>query len=423
MRIVIVGASVAGLSTAEALRHEGFTGEIVLLGDEAHAPYARPPLSKQILDGSWASDRLALRSPAELDALDLDHRFCRATSLDLSARELRTTAGILGYDVLVLATGAEPTRPAGVPGIDHALVLRTLDDGFALREALSRPGREIVVLGAGVLASEIASAARLAGDRVTLVGRSGTLSVGTIGTLLTERLAALHEANGVHLELTVGVRAVEGSAPAPGRAARAGTPPYRVTLGDGRDLPADVVIAATGSRPRTDWLQDSGLEIEDGVLCDADGRAAPGVYAVGDVARWTDRASGESPRIEHQTSAIDQAHSVARTLQGGPSPAPPVPFFWSEIHGTRLQAYGTFPSDVPLTVLEEAGGRALLASIDPHSGSTRGVVGWKAARAFRDARALVDRDRRLAGASTRSGTGVGNGAAAIPGVRDALSLP
>lgn len=418
MRVVIVGASIAGLSTAEALRREGFTGDIVLLGDEAHAPYARPPLSKQVLDGSWAPDRIALRSPAELDALDLDHRFCRATGLDLSARELRTTAGTVGYDVLVLATGAEPTRPSGVPGIDHALVLRTLDDGLALRQALSRPGREIVILGAGVLASEIASAVRIAGDAVTLVGRSGTLSVGTIGTLLTERLAALHEENGVHMELAAGVCAVEESGPAPGRAAPAGAPPYRVTLGNGRDLPADVVIAATGSRPRTDWLEDSGLAIEDGVLCDADGCAAPGVYAVGDIARWADQTTGESPRVEHQTSAIDQAHSVARTLQGGPSTSPPVPFFWSEIHGIRLQAYGMFAADVPLTVLEESGGRALLASIDPRSGSTRGVVGWQAARAFRDARSLVDRDRRLAGAST----GVGTGAAAIPGVRDALPV-
>lgn len=425
MRVVIVGASIAGLSAAEALRREGWDGDIVLLGDETHEPYSRPPLSKQVLDGSWTPDRLALRSPAEMRALRLDHRFCRANSLDPAARELGTTAGRIGYDVLILATGAEPVRPPELPGVDHALVLRTLDDGLALRDALSRPGREVVVLGAGVLASEIASAARRADCRATLVGRSGVLTAGTIGPLLSERLASLHEENGVHLELTAGVRTVEEASPAPSRASTIDTPCHRVTLGDGRSLRADVVVAATGSRPRTHWLRDSGLAIENGVLCDAEGRAAPGVYAIGDVARWADPVTGTSPRVEHQTSAIDQAHSVARSIHGALAPAAPVPYFWSEIHGTRLQAYGTFPADVPLTVLEESGGRALLASLDPRSGSTLGVVGWKAARAFRDARALVDRDLRLAGARTGIGTGAGAGigAADIPGVRDALPLP
>ncbi len=415
MRVVIAGASIAGLSAAEALRREGFRGDIVLLGDESHAPYSRPPLSKQVLDGSWSPDQVTLRTPVEIRALGLDHRHCRATGLDLAAREIATTEGRLGYDALVLATGAEPTRPGAVPGVDRALVLRTLDDALALREAMSRPGRDVVVLGAGVLASEIATAARRAGCHVTLVGRSGALTVGTIGPLLTDRVATLHETNGVHLELAAGVRAVEDVAPVPGRSAATGTPRHRVTLGDGRDILADVVVAATGSRPRTDWLHGSGLPIEDGVLCDAHGRAAPDVHAIGDVARWMDPATGVSTRVDHQTSAIDQAHHVAQSIQGAPSPASPVPFFWSGIHGTRLQAYGTLPADIPLTILEESGGRALLASLDPRSGRTLGIIGWRAARAFRDARPLVDRDRQLAGA--------GAGTADSPGVRDVLPLP
>lgn len=353
MHVVVIGASVAGVTLAEALRASGHSGPITLVGAEPHAPYARPPLSKQVLDGTWEPDRAALRTASELQALGVTLRTgASATSVDPVRHEVVVDGDPLGYDVLVLATGVEPTRPV-LPG-RSVHVLRTLDDAVALRATWER-ATSVAVLGTGVLGSELASAARKTGRDVTMIGRSGRLTFGTVGALLSDRLAALHRANGVDLRLTA---AAEPSAVAA--------------------VDADLVVAAVGGRPRTDWLSDSGLTIDDGVVCDATGLAAPDVYAIGDVARWTDPSSGRAVRVEHQTNAIEQALAVAATLTGGPPQAAPTPFFWSEVHGVRIQAAGSFDADVPL-VADDDEPRVLR--------QPAGVVGWGAPRAFRLARA------------------------------------
>jgi 3-phenylpropionate/trans-cinnamate dioxygenase ferredoxin reductase subunit len=377
-RIVIVGASVAGLTTAEALRAEGFTGGITLVGAEVHAPYDRPPLSKHVLTGEWMPDQAALNQPDELTALGLKLILGRmATALDVSARTVTVGDDLIPYDRLVIATGVAARRMAGTRNLAGVHSLRTLDDVIALRDGLDI-ARHVAVVGAGVLGSEIAAAARKRGLDVTLVGRSRELRLGQVGAHLSARIAELHRDNGVDLRLGVDVTEVVGE-----RRVSA------VRLSDGALIEADLVVAAIGSIPATGWLEGSGLDLADGVVCDANGVAAPDIYAVGDVARWRDDAATTTSRAEHQLKAIEQAQAVARLMLTGEVTPSIVPFFWSELYGTRIQAYGSFPADIPLVTLagDSNGERFVAASI--LDGRTVGVVGWNMPRDFRLARAAM----------------------------------
>lgn len=380
-RVVIVGASVGGVTAAETLRQEGFSGEIVLIGEERHRPYLRPPLSKQVLLGEWEPDQASMHTPAQADELDIDLRTsCEALGLDVGARVVHTSQGDVPYDELIIATGSEPRRHPLVP---QALVLRTMDDSLALRDGL-RAAHRVGVIGAGVLGSEIASAARKYGVDTLLVGRSALLTFGGVGALLSSRLIRLHQENGVELAL--------GSDIVGSEAIRGGT---SILLASGRTEPVDLVVSMIGATPRTQWLDSSTLRIADGVVCDAVGQAAPGISAVGDVAAWEDPFTGKPARVEHQSNAIEQAVAVALRIVHGEPGTQPAPFFWSEIHGTRIQAYGWFDPVRPLISAENTDGEsagpdtaAVLLSQD--AGQVRGVIGWNAPpREFRSARAAV----------------------------------
>lgn len=376
-RVVIVGASIAGLTTAETLRQEGFAGEIVLVGDEPHSPYNRPPLSKQVLHGLWEPEQAMIRTADELADLDIDLRTgCAATALDVSVRIVHTTQGPIEFDELIIATG---TAPRQHPLLPDAHTLRTLDDAIRLRESLTRSTR-VAVIGSGILGSEIAGAARKHGAEVLLVGRSGALSFGSVGTLLSDRLAELHRDNGVELMLDA---EVTGST-----TTDAGT---ALTFDDGTTRTFDLVVTMIGGTPRTQWLTTSGLDIADGIACDAAGVAAPGISAIGDVASWQDPSTGQNVRAEHQSYAIEQALSVATRLAHGTASPAPVPLFWSEIHGTRINAYGWFDQHHPLTEAHaDADARSTVLLSHDRSGAVRGAVGWNASpREFRAARASV----------------------------------
>jgi NADPH-dependent 2,4-dienoyl-CoA reductase/sulfur reductase-like enzyme len=335
-RVLVVGASAAGLAAAETLRREGYDGEITLLGDEPHPPYDRPPLSKQILAGQWEAERLALRAAEHLAQLRLDLRLgAEATGLDLAAREVRLADGTAaGYDALVIATGVRPRR---LPG-EGAHVLRTLGDALALRENLG-PGTRLVVVGAGFLGAEAAAVARGLGAEVTMLEPAPVPLAHAVGAEVGTVLAQAHLDHGVDLRTGVGVAST----------ARGG-----VLLASGESVPADVVLVAIGAQPNTEWLEGSGLTIDNGVVCDEYCAAAPGVYAAGDVARWHNPLFDTAMRIEHRTNAAEQGMAAARNLlqPDAAKPFAPVPYFWSDQYDMKIQAFGYLRGHEEIAVVE-----------------------------------------------------------------------
>jgi NADPH-dependent 2,4-dienoyl-CoA reductase/sulfur reductase-like enzyme len=330
--IVVVGTSLAGLRAIEALRREGFPGRIVAIGAEIHAPYDRPPLSKQFLKGEWDEERLALRRDG-LDDLEVDWRLgASAASLDVaSSCVVLEGGGRVAYDGLLIATGANARGlpfAAGLAGIHR---LRTLDDSRALRDELAASPR-VLVVGAGFIGMEVAASCRERGLEVTVVEPMETPLLRGLGPELGRWVGERHADHGVGIHCGVGVEGFEGN----GRV-------ERVRLSDGSTPEADVVVVGVGAAPATEWLEDSGLEIDDGVVCDGSGVTRAGnVLAAGDVARWGKR------RLEHWTSATDQAvHAAGRLLRGEEvRPLEHVPYVWTDQFELRLQIAGhVLPAD------------------------------------------------------------------------------
>jgi NADPH-dependent 2,4-dienoyl-CoA reductase/sulfur reductase-like enzyme len=339
--IVVVGASLAGATAARALRDAGYAGALTVVGDERHAPYDRPPLSKSFLLGDVDEADLALVDADE--ELDVAWRIgARAVALEATTRTLVLDDGAqLRPDGIVLATGASALRLPGTEGLEGIHVLRTLDDARALRGALAAAGRAVVI-GSGFIGCEVAATARRLGIDVTLVGLEETPLAVALGTEMGAAVGALHGDNGVVFEQAM-VAGFEGE-----RRVRA------VVLADGRRLEADVVVVGIGARPAVGWLEGSGLTVDDGVVCDGRGATGmAGIVAVGDCARWHDERRGHPHRHEHWTSATEHAAVAAATLLGGePARGLRAPYFWSDLFETRLQVAG-WPDEADRVTIEE----------------------------------------------------------------------
>jgi NADPH-dependent 2,4-dienoyl-CoA reductase/sulfur reductase-like enzyme len=365
--VLVVGASASGLTTVEALRRKEYTGRITVLGAEPHVPYDRPPLSKQILSGAWEPGRAALRTEEMLATLDAEFVLGDpAVALDPVTRTVRTHSGQdLRADAIVIATGVRPRRLPGQDGLTGVHVLRTLDDALALRQDL-QAGSRLVVVGEGVLGAEIAATARTLGLDVTLAGPlSGPLAL-QVGPLVSGLLAELHRERGVRLRLGNGV---VGLTDDEGRVSG-------VQLSTGEVLPADVVVVAIGASPATEWLADSGLPLDNGVVCDSRCRAAEGIYAVGDVARWQHEQLGGLIRLENRTNATEQALAVAGAILGADEPYMPVPYFWTDQFDAKLQVHGFLPADAEVDVVEgDVAARRFVARYRS-GGRVTGVLGW-----------------------------------------------
>lgn len=328
-QVLIVGGGIGGGRTCAALRSEGFTGRITLVSAEEHDPYDRPPLSKTCLTDS-ADPCLGI----DLDDLDvLVLRGVRATGLNRDIRTVVTTDGDLTYDTLVLATGSAPVR---LPGDGQQLTLRTREDCEKLRAAL-HPGARIVVVGAGWIGAEVATAALGFGCSVTCVEAGDGPHAGPFGVTVAQRLAAMWE--GVDLRTRTGVAAIEAAG---------------VRLTNGTVLPADAVVVGVGARADLDWLAHAGLEVDrQGVCVDSDRRTSdPTIYAVGDIAsRWSDRLS-QRVHTGHWDEATTGAAVVAGSIMQSREGDDTVPYFWSDQFGCKIQYVGQHRHDDRLVVRE-----------------------------------------------------------------------
>ncbi len=350
MRVVIVGASLGGLRTAEALRKAKFAGELVVVGAEPHLPYSRPPLSKEVLAGGVTHEAVAF--PLRKAVADVQWRLSTtAVAADLTARTIALADGTaLPYDGLVLATGLRSRRlhvPGPPAGPDtNRYALRTLEDAASLRARL-QPGVRVVVVGAGFIGSEVAATARTLGCDVTCVAVDPQPMVVPLGELLGAELAHRHEAKGVRFRLGTGIARMHGEREVTG-----------VELATGEVLAADVVVEAVGSEPNVQWLAGTGLDVKDGVLADnalravrTDGTAVDGVHVVGDLARFPNPLFDDVPRrVEHWNMPTETGRragtALAAYLAGDGYDTvlarrfAPLPAFWSDQYEIRLQSFG-----------------------------------------------------------------------------------
>jgi len=385
--VVVVGASLAGWRAVEALRDEGFEGKISLVGEERHLPYDRPPLSKQVLAGTWPPEKAVLadkRRSSELRVHEVLGR--RAVRLDAEARKVELDDGtVLEGDGVVITTGAAPRRLPGTEELgqhDGLFTLRTLDDSLALRASVTAVDRaRVVVIGAGFIGAEVASTCAGLDCRVTVLEALAVPLQNVLGPVIGAHCGSLHGAHGVDLRTGVTVRGIrragaegEGAAADP-----AGPGRLVVELEGGESFPADVVVVGIGVVPTTDWLEDSGLRIEKGVVCDDRLFAADGIVAAGDIARWNWRHDGgeELVRIEHWQVAAEAGVAAGRNLMDGRADAMafnPVPYFWSDQYDIRIQVLGNPRGDDDMAITEGTPEEGKFVALFGRAGRLRAVM-------------------------------------------------
>ncbi|QYH36693.1 NAD(P)/FAD-dependent oxidoreductase [Salinibacterium sp. M195] len=358
--VVIVGAAMGGLRAAESLRRSGYTGAIRVVGDELHAPYNRPPLSKEVLATDVTHEAVAFPSRAEMG--DVEWMLgVRASAVDLDARTLTTDDGnVHEWRALVIATGLRARRLDFAP-ITGRHVVRSLDDAMALRAELT-PGARVVVVGSGFLGCELSATARKLGCAVTIVTPSAEPMMRPLGDLVAKEMRRRLTAEGVEIFSGVNVAAINGEASV-----------ESVELSDGTVVPADVLIESVGSDCNSEWLADTDLDLSDGVLADnamravsTSGVARDDVYVVGDIARFPNPMFDDVPRrIEHWNIPTDTGKRAGAVLAAHladdgtfadvvAKPFAPMPSFWSNQFEIKLQAYGLLGlvSDDDIRILE-----------------------------------------------------------------------
>ena len=380
----MVGASLAGLRAVEELRRLGYDGRISVVGAEDREPYDRPPLSKDVLAGETDVADIALRRQP-LAELGAEWRLGRrATGLDVGARTvtLDDDTVLAGTRGIVIATGAAPRRLPGASPLEGIHVLRTVDDCLAIRSDLDRTPGRVVVVGAGFIGAEVAATCRQRHLGVTVLEALPSPMVRGLGPVLGDVLAALHREHGVDLRTGVGVDGFDG-----------GTRVERVRLGDGSAIEADVVVVGVGVAPCTEWLEGSGLTLDNGVCCDESLLAAPGVVAAGDVCRWPNaRFGGELKRLEHWTNAAEQGVAAAARVLAGDGPAEafvPVPFVWSDQYDVKIQVVGDVRGDDQIELVDGSFEERRFVAAVGRAGRLVGAVGFGRPRVVMQYRRMI----------------------------------
>lgn len=342
--------------------------------DLLHRPYDRPPLSKEFLSGVLGESDLAL----ETDGEDLRAEWLlgtRAVALDARERTVRLAdGGSVRADGIVIATGAAARQLPGSEGLAGVHVLRTLDDARALRDELAGGGR-LVVIGGGFIGAEVASTASALGLDVTVVEAAPTPLAGPLGEEMGRIVSALHADHGVRLLCGVGVKGLSGEARVDA-----------VLLEDGRTIPADIVVVGVGARPCVEWLEGSGIALDNGVTCGADGRTSlAGVVAVGDCASWYDPRAGHHRRVEHWTGAQERPAAAVATLLAGGAVEPGVPrppYFWSDQYGVKIQFAGHAAGADSVTIEQGAADDRDVLAVYRRAGHPVAVLGMNQPRLF-----------------------------------------
>jgi 3-phenylpropionate/trans-cinnamate dioxygenase ferredoxin reductase component len=384
-RVVIVGASLAGLRAAQALRKRGFAGNITLIGDEPHAPYDRPPLSKQLLSGEWPAEKLFFHKREKHDALELEQRLgVAARALSVSTNEVELANGErIAYDGLIIATGARTRQLAAAKDLAGVYCLRTLDDALAIRAALEHKPR-VVLVGAGFIGLEVAASCRKLGLSVTVVEPQALPLLGPLGAAAAGSVHALHRGHGVEFCLGRTVAAVHGT----GRV-------ERVVLDDGSALDCDLLVVGIGVDPETRWLAGSGVALEargGGVICDATlATNVPNIVAAGDVVRWPNAGNSERVSVPHWSNAVEQGNAAATRLLEGPSTAPftHMPYFWSDQYDRKLQSAGGVRGSDVFEVVQGSLEAASFVGLYSRDDRLTGVLSSNAPAAFLRARKLI----------------------------------
>lgn len=389
-RIVVVGGSLAGVSAVEEIRNREFDGELVLVGQESHLPYDRPPLSKAFLAAGSAGEspdrgELLLRPSAWYEERSVTLRLgVPASELSPTVRKLTLADGsVISYDGLVIATGSSARRLPQVASVPMAYELRTVDDAEQLAAAMSGGGR-VVVVGAGFIGMEVAATASMLGLEVTVVDVAATPLARALPPDVGDWFRRRHEEQGVRVIVSTGIDQIaheNGVA--------------RIGLSTGQALTAEVVVLGVGAAPSTEWLASSGLAVGDGVLCDeALSTGAPDVVAAGDVARWHHRLFDESVRIEHWTNAVEHGRRAAATLLGEPEPLDLVPYFWTDQFAARARCVGRVSAEDDVQILFQSDEK--LVAVFSRGGIVRGGLCVNAARRLAQLREAIEARRRVA---------------------------
>ena len=380
--IVIVGGGQAGGWAAQTLRKEGFGGRIVLIGEEAHPPHERPPLSKAVLAGDALPETTRLMKSDAFEALGLDWRpGARATRVDRALKRLQLADGeTVAYDKLILCTGGR-ARTLPIPGADSAGVrtLRTIDDALALAPML-KPGNSVVVVGGGWIGLEVAATARKKGADVVVVEAQTRLCERTVPREISEHLLVLHRSNGVRVILGAGVTRIDST----------GKDSPAVTLADGTRLECDAVVVGVGLVPNDELAREAGLACDGGVIVDPRCQtSAPDILACGDVAVIDNPWAGRRLRLESWQNAQDGGIAAARSALGLPVDYAPLPWFWSDQYGMNLQIYGVPEPSQRVVARGDPGSESfVLFYLD--GDVVKAALGPNAAKDLRFARRLIE---------------------------------
>ncbi len=390
--IAVIGGSLAGLRAVETLRTDGFSGNITVVNAEDSAPYDRPPLSKKFLSGEWEADRIQLRKPSDIDELGATWlNSTHATALNVATRELTlSTSSVLHFDACIIATGGIARELPQQPHARGIHQLRTLHDAQGLREEL-QPGKKLVVIGAGFIGLEAAATAVARGCTVTVLEGLPAPLIRGLGEDMGTAATAIHATQGVNIRCNVRVQGIETNAN--------GVTGVRISDANGESVvAADVVLVGIGVAPATQWLEGSGLVVNDGVVCDAHLQAAPGVFAAGDVARWVNGLYSDlepTMRVEHWTTAAEQGAHAARNALAHINNTPlvpysTVPFFWSDQFTSRIQFLGRSTDAEEIRVVAGSVDEGKFAAAYMRAGRLVGVLGVSMPKVVMPSRKLLE---------------------------------